>query len=303
MILCEEPWYNEPGREAAYQRGNEQSPTVSYNQTIRQHTVRTAMLEWLNKTPPLWKDVVDQHFTENANKILQTVLDWSKSKTAVGTRPMGYEDDFSAISQLMAARSSANGMTGNLTTLLPQLQAALRRYGAKDVVPDAPQPVTPQSAPRPSRHAEPYVTMPPYSPPSYTPYQPPSNSPYSYLSPFTAQPTTPGPNYGGYGHLLGPVLGASQIGPTGGSTAPSSRGGATAGGLGDGHGRYETRSSTRGRGGPSLAANPGGEHGSVFGGDAPRGGRGGYGLRSFGGLPPDRGRGGRGGRGGQAGYQ
>jgi hypothetical protein len=37
MILCDEPWYNEPGREMSYSRDATSGPSKAYNQTLRQH--------------------------------------------------------------------------------------------------------------------------------------------------------------------------------------------------------------------------------------------------------------------------
>ncbi|KAG9379129.1 NMT1 N-myristoyl transferase [Pyrenophora tritici-repentis] len=77
MVLCEEPWYNEPGRETQYRSGKN-SPSGAYNADIRKLTVRYALLDWLDKPSSLWQDVVDYHFKEHGNAILQTVEQWAK---------------------------------------------------------------------------------------------------------------------------------------------------------------------------------------------------------------------------------
>ncbi|KAH8707154.1 ubiquitin-conjugating enzyme/RWD-like protein [Phaeosphaeriaceae sp. PMI808] len=51
-----------------------------YNERVRQNTLCTAILPWLENTPALWKDVIDQHFKTNANKILRAAVEWSKGK-------------------------------------------------------------------------------------------------------------------------------------------------------------------------------------------------------------------------------
>ena len=80
MILCEEPWYNEPGRGSRISSWLENQAAGMYHHKIREHTVRHAILTWLDKSPPLWQTVVDHHFETNANKILQTVSDWAQMR-------------------------------------------------------------------------------------------------------------------------------------------------------------------------------------------------------------------------------
>lgn len=43
MILCSEPWYNEPGREMRL----DQARSLSYNRDIWKHTVTTAIISWM----------------------------------------------------------------------------------------------------------------------------------------------------------------------------------------------------------------------------------------------------------------
>ncbi|KAK5652167.1 hypothetical protein OQA88_10809 [Cercophora sp. LCS_1] len=45
MILCSQPWYNEPGREAHL----DEAGSKQYNRTIFGHTIATAMIGWLNE--------------------------------------------------------------------------------------------------------------------------------------------------------------------------------------------------------------------------------------------------------------
>lgn len=45
MILVDQPWYNEPGRE----RTQNQTASKKYNTLIQQYTVQHAMMDWLNQ--------------------------------------------------------------------------------------------------------------------------------------------------------------------------------------------------------------------------------------------------------------
>jgi len=83
MIFCAQPWCNEPGRE-----GQENShASMQYNQTIRQLTVRHALLDYLkhpDKVWPAWLGVVETHFHAKARMILETVYQWTNEAQDVG---------------------------------------------------------------------------------------------------------------------------------------------------------------------------------------------------------------------------
>ncbi len=88
MVFCEEPWYNEPGREL---RRNK-SASDKENATLQVATIEHAMLHWLKKLPEsstsgkapeqatpgdtdmyVWHDVVHKHFAANGKTILETI--------------------------------------------------------------------------------------------------------------------------------------------------------------------------------------------------------------------------------------
>ncbi|TKA76242.1 hypothetical protein B0A55_06389 [Friedmanniomyces simplex] len=71
MIFCDEPWYNEPGR------GTNHSASMDYNRELQGYTVRHAMLDWLKPEPdPVWGDIVERHFANNATAIERMVVGW-----------------------------------------------------------------------------------------------------------------------------------------------------------------------------------------------------------------------------------
>ncbi|KAF1913835.1 hypothetical protein BDU57DRAFT_520884 [Ampelomyces quisqualis] len=320
MILCEEPWYNEPGRELSYCRGQGEGPSASYNQHIRQHTVRTAMLEWLDKPPALWKDVIDQHFTANADKILHTAVEWSKSQ--VEPQPTLYaapfDDDYyddiphpAAQSHLpslstppAAPRRFAPPRTDDMATMLKRLQKSLYKYGASEIVsketlvaptasrarttrssmalPDMDQAVLPPLPLLPWPHfGHPLPTPPPY----YTPYDPSGFAPHTH-SPHGRGGSSGLDNHRGFsgtGRVLSNSAGHKPQNARG-------RGGPSHRAAGPELGRYETRSSTRGRG----AAGPGTPASNLLHGSFEE-------VLSKRGRGTHRGRGGRGDRGGRGG--
>ncbi|KAH8652075.1 ubiquitin-conjugating enzyme/RWD-like protein [Xylariales sp. PMI_506] len=70
MILCEQPWYNEPGREFV----PNQTSSIQYNNQIRGWVIQHALRPWINSIPedmhdpknargvdPLWAKVVQLH--------------------------------------------------------------------------------------------------------------------------------------------------------------------------------------------------------------------------------------------------
>lgn len=130
MVLCEQPWYNEPGREDSYSSSPAKSASEHYNRRLRELTVRLAMIDWLEKMPPIWEDVIKQHFQSNADKILRTVVEWRKQSQPVrrGTLPVlphEFEDAYT---------SSEKGYG----TILPKLNELLQDYGATVAVVEIP---------------------------------------------------------------------------------------------------------------------------------------------------------------------
>jgi hypothetical protein len=74
MVFCDEPWYNEPGRE----KTRDDQSSAQYNSSIRAWTIEHAMLSWLSDaggyqqaSKLLWQDVVEKHFSAKAPTILK----------------------------------------------------------------------------------------------------------------------------------------------------------------------------------------------------------------------------------------
>ncbi|KAF2192575.1 hypothetical protein K469DRAFT_654226 [Zopfia rhizophila CBS 207.26] len=121
MILCEEPFYNEPGSENAAST----AASRAYNLSVRKENVRWAILNWL-ETPvnPIWNDIVAQHFRKNANKILEIVMRWESEDTGGPYTPC----------PRMVRPIVRGGSSGTIATLRPRLQAQLQKYGVTAAV-------------------------------------------------------------------------------------------------------------------------------------------------------------------------
>jgi ubiquitin-protein ligase len=323
MILCEEPWYNEPGREAGYS-DSENGPSARYNKTIREHTVRYAILNWLDKPPQLWQEVVDQHFRRNCNAVLKTVEDWTKAKAAPVPPRKRFADfadeEYYDYDELMSRRGSTLDKA-DMGTMLNRLKTELQRYGATFVVQYVPPPVVQQHpAPHPgsSQHLpssvqtlSPIVPSPSLLYSSFHPlpgYMPPLHTPHT-----PSLPHLQGHSFRGGFWGRGQVLENEPGGQSAALVTPNFRGGSVQRGSSDvpTSGRYETRSTTRGRGendmmsgGRSVLSGPSNGRGR----GAPRGrgageSAGNFYPASFGSNNSNgqRGHGGRGDRGGRGG--
>jgi hypothetical protein len=71
MIFCDEPWYNEPGRQT------NAAASRAHNRELQGHTVQHAMLNWLKPgVDSVWADVVRKHFEASAQSIQTMVARW-----------------------------------------------------------------------------------------------------------------------------------------------------------------------------------------------------------------------------------
>ncbi|EFX02387.1 ubiquitin-conjugating enzyme [Grosmannia clavigera kw1407] len=95
MIFCDEPYYNEPGREVR----KEPAASAQENASLQKNTVQHAMLYWLNLLSldkengrngtatissslafpdmAVWEDVVRKHFELNGHAIIQAASGWN----------------------------------------------------------------------------------------------------------------------------------------------------------------------------------------------------------------------------------
>ncbi|KAJ4384205.1 hypothetical protein N0V86_001052 [Didymella sp. IMI 355093] len=137
MVFCEQPWYNEPGRERGLASGAADPTAERYNREIRELTVRLGMLDWLENTPQIWRNVVEQHFKFSADKMLCTVIDWSKKPR----RPV-------LPSEMLFIEYGIGNHESGYKETLPRLHGLLQKYGATVALPDIREP---DPEPRPKR--------------------------------------------------------------------------------------------------------------------------------------------------------
>jgi hypothetical protein len=237
------------------------------NRKIREHTVRHAMLDWLDKPSPLWQDVVDQHFKQNGNAILKTVEEWATAKVVVKGLARDRIDDY--YDEAFMHSVGRGQRVEAIGAMLGRLNTSLKGFGATFEVKYVAPPVAPQ-APHP----------PPTQPNAFSSFPPGLglDGPFGFPPPFDPSATPWHPGAAGRGSRGG-FRGRGQVLGNGPPPPPN-----------DGP-RYETRSTTRGgsssqhsdgsfmasfgrgRGGPSPSDAPGNSP-STFGGDFQRGGRG-----------------------------
>ena len=85
MILCSEPWRNEPGNSDAYDR-YALDTCKEYSIHRQCFTVRYAMINWLTavrRRQGLWDDIIKQHFRLHGDEIVKTVKGWSRKNPGI----------------------------------------------------------------------------------------------------------------------------------------------------------------------------------------------------------------------------
>ncbi|KIO34017.1 hypothetical protein M407DRAFT_17275 [Tulasnella calospora MUT 4182] len=85
MILCEEPYLNEPG----WANGAGSSSSISYSANVRRMVVHTAMLGNLKNPPEPFKDIILTHFRLKAKTITAQLDDWLTKDDGRPLSPLG----------------------------------------------------------------------------------------------------------------------------------------------------------------------------------------------------------------------
>ncbi|KAI0638576.1 ubiquitin conjugating enzyme family protein [Trametes polyzona] len=116
MILCEEPYVNEPG----WANSGGTAKSIAYSANIRRMVVRTAMLGNLKNPPEPWADVIRTHFRLKAKSIMAQLDKWLAEDDGAATVADG------GFHQKAVASGSSNGFAedvAELKALLTKLQA------------------------------------------------------------------------------------------------------------------------------------------------------------------------------------
>ncbi|KAF8195914.1 hypothetical protein K438DRAFT_1826732 [Mycena galopus ATCC 62051] len=123
MILCEEPYLNEPGW--ATSGGTAQSRGYSAN--VRRMVVRTAMLGNLQNPPEPFADIIRTHFRLKAKSITAQLDEWLALDD--GKPTLGDGAGFADAGRTQAAGGSTNGLAADVAEmkrLLKEMQAAFK---------------------------------------------------------------------------------------------------------------------------------------------------------------------------------
>jgi hypothetical protein len=136
MILCEEPWYNEPSYEDARGTPRGYRESKAYNRRVCMLTMRHALLDWAKSPPPnLWKDVVVEHFRRNGDAILETATKWDKENEGAPASPSLDEYDGLPVQVVQQMMHRRRQLVEEKDDTLRELESALRKYGATFEVP------------------------------------------------------------------------------------------------------------------------------------------------------------------------
>jgi ubiquitin-protein ligase len=76
LILVDNPYFNEPGYANGFNTDKGKKANAEYNDNIRYHTVRVAMIEMLKNKPESYNDFIEQHFKLKKDEIISTVQKW-----------------------------------------------------------------------------------------------------------------------------------------------------------------------------------------------------------------------------------
>ncbi|KAF4660249.1 ubiquitin-conjugating enzyme E2 Ze [Perkinsus chesapeaki] len=86
LVLVPHPYFNEPGFEGSMNTSQGSRASETYNQSIRSHCLRTAILNMMRKPPVGLEEVVRLHFQYRADQILYQLEEWEASADA-GHKP------------------------------------------------------------------------------------------------------------------------------------------------------------------------------------------------------------------------
>ncbi|KAG8980855.1 hypothetical protein FRB90_007442 [Tulasnella sp. 427] len=103
MILCEEPYLNEPG----WAQGAGTTASIQYSANVRRMVVHTAMLGNLKNPPEPFKDIILTHFRLKAKSIKAQLDDWLTKDDGRALAPLG-----SGYVTSNSANANGNGGSG-----------------------------------------------------------------------------------------------------------------------------------------------------------------------------------------------
>ncbi len=87
LVMVEEPWFNEPGREDSYKTDEGKKISKNYNEQVRLNCMKWAMIDMIRNPTPSFENAILTHFKLKADHIKETCARWvteasSQTKTA-----------------------------------------------------------------------------------------------------------------------------------------------------------------------------------------------------------------------------
>jgi baculoviral IAP repeat-containing protein 6 len=83
LILCEQPYFNEPGYESSYGTASGNISSNDYNRKIQEYTIQYAIIEQINNPPENFDKDIYGHFHYKKQEILKTFEKWSTLNTGM----------------------------------------------------------------------------------------------------------------------------------------------------------------------------------------------------------------------------
>ncbi|KAK6333661.1 hypothetical protein TWF730_003845 [Orbilia blumenaviensis] len=116
MILCAEPYYNEPG----YERQPNSPASRAYNENVQLNSIRLAMNDWLSYDG-LWNDVIQAHFLARTAEILSATHEFVANCNVDAPAPLSIGNHISPPFPQAFHTPAAMSMHG-----LPNLKGAMQ---------------------------------------------------------------------------------------------------------------------------------------------------------------------------------
>ena len=120
MILCSEPWRNEPGNNDDHDR-YALDACRQYSIDRQCFTVRYAMINWLTsmeRRKGLWDDVIRNHFKVHGDEILKTVKSWSRVNPGIRS----FREQIREISAVRTYQPGGTDLFSELERLIVRLR-------------------------------------------------------------------------------------------------------------------------------------------------------------------------------------
>ena len=83
LILCEQPYFNEPGWESSYGTATGTASSNNYNRNIQKYTIMYAIIEQIKNPPENFEQQIYGHFYFKKNEILECFNKWLETNNEI----------------------------------------------------------------------------------------------------------------------------------------------------------------------------------------------------------------------------